>query len=148
MKFSEKEQKNILYGGAALIAAAIVYKAVLPDGTSANEDPTGNGNVQNIGSGPSSVTFDAKKVANKLLEAMRYTGTDEATILAVLKSVNQTQFGQVMYQFGKHSYNPVTGNQYTIPFVSLTLYPLDFWLKSELDDKEYNILRLKYPNYL
>lgn len=147
MKFNEKEQKNALYIAGGLAVAAIIYQMTLADGSSGYDDPTGNGYVPGTNA-PPQVVFDPKKVADKLYEAMRYTGTDEVTILAVLKKVTAPQFTQVKHWFGKRSYNPYTGNQYTAPFVPLTLYPLDFWLKEELNDEEYSTLRLKYPNDL
>jgi hypothetical protein len=151
MNFSEKEQKNLLYGAVALGAVALIYQATKTDGTSDIVDPTGNGiggNYGNYGQTAPAAVFSAEKVAEKLYDAMKSYGTDENKILSALKSVNQAQFGLVVKAFKKRTYNPITGNQYTVPFVPLTAYPLDVWLYHELDDDVYETLRTKYPNYL
>lgn len=144
-----KEKKQLTYLGGIAVAGTIAYYLFFNKDTGGSQlDPTGNGNLPNAG-GATTAVFDATRVAKALYDAMKETGTEETDILAILKNVNQIQFGQVVTKFGRKSYNSVTGNQYTFtPWGTLPLVGLKDWLKSELSASDYNILRLKYPNFL
>lgn len=147
MKFNDKEQKNALYIAGGLAVAAIIYKMTLGDDASGSIDPTGNGYIPGSGT-PQHLVFNPKVIADKLHDAMKDWGTDEAAIFAELKKVSTPQFADVEHWFGKRAYNRNSGNNLTLPGVNLPMYRLAFWLKNELDDTDYNSLRHKYPNYL
>lgn len=140
-----KNKTYLIYGGVAIVAGALLYAFwTKTENIGGTVDPTGNGTV-NPGE---NTVFDAKKVATELLEAMRYSGTETGDIAASLRTVSQSQFGQVVKAFGKQPYNKVLGNQRTVPFYSLDKLDLKTWLKEELSSKEYLVWKLKYPNYL
>lgn len=109
-------------------------------------DPTGNGSNSNPGN---LNTFNAKNIADDLLEAMREMGTNTLGIVDILTNVNESQFAQVIKAFSKPQYNSTLGNQYNFnPFSQLPFTALKEWLKNELSASDYRILKLKYPNYL
>jgi hypothetical protein len=143
-----QQNKQIQYGGIALVALGLGYYFFFynkDNSGGAYNDPTGNGTINN----PGTSNFSAKNIADTLLEAMAKSGTDEDAIIAILKNVNQDQFGLVVKAFQFVQYNDVLGNQINFnPFTQLPYRDLKFWLKSELSTKEYGILRLKYPKYL
>ena len=145
------DNKNLKIGIGIAAAAGLVYfltKGGAPNG-GYEVDPTGNGGVTNPGNGTSTSVFDPAKIANALYEAMRYPGTDDEEIISVLRTVSQAQFGQVVQKFGARQYNATMGNQMNYnPFTQLPFKNLAFWLKNELTTQDYNLLRLKYPNYL
>jgi hypothetical protein len=143
---TDKKQAKILAG---VVAGGLLLYFVFrtkPDsaGGGQYQDPTGNS-----GYNPGSTAFNAKNVATVLYDAMKDNGTDEEVIIEALKTVNQSQFAQVIAAFGKLNYNTITGNQYNFnPFEVLPKLGLKVWLKEELSAKEYAILKLKYPNQL
>jgi hypothetical protein len=93
--------------------------------------------------------FNAKAKADALYNAMRTSGTNEKEVFEVLTGVTPSQFAQIATAFGRKSYNTVLGNQYNVnPFVKLDLLPLKTWLKEELNEEDYLILKKKYPMYL
>lgn len=143
-----QQSNNIKYGIGAVVLIGVVYLAVTSNKDGNGTDPTGNGNNQSPGNNTAS--FNAKNVANDLLEAMRYLGTDEEEIISILKYVTQDQFGKVFVAFGKQQYNKTLGNQQnpTAWFDELPFENLKVWMKNELSTKEYDLLRLKYAKYL
>lgn len=145
MKLTVQQQENIKNGAYLVGAGILVYFIFIKrKENTINGDPTGNGS--NI---PAYGVFNAMNVATNLYDAMKNMGTDREAIFEILKTVNQSQFGQVITAFGKLNYNPVTGDQRNYnPFGVLTKYDLKFWLKSELSNADYIQLRNKYPNYL
>lgn len=94
------------------------------------------------------IVFNPKLVAQKIYEAMKTTGTDEDYIFENLTGVSQTQFAAVIKAFGLKPYNSLTGNQYGVIGTTLPKRDLKYWLKKELSDKQYKLLRTKFPNYL
>jgi hypothetical protein len=145
MALSPQNKKYLTYGACGL-GAIILLKTILPktDTSGGANDPTGNGG----GGSMPGYNFNPSIVAEKLYDAMKDWGTDEAAIFTALQPVNQDMFGQVYNAFGRRSYNTSQGNQIALPFVSLPLHNLRTWLRNELNDSDYNTLRLKYPNYL
>ncbi len=143
------QDKKTIYIISGCAAAFLGYKMFFAqDSGGSMIDPTGNGGVSNPGT-PGVGNFDAKVVATALYDAMKNSGTNEARILSVLRNVNQAQFGEVFRAFGKKSYNEQLGNQMNYsPLFSLPLENLQVWLESELSEDEYNIMYLKYPQYL
>lgn len=140
-----EQSKNIKTGLGILGGLALLYLIIgkKTDNSGAAIDPTGNGGYL-----PNPV-FNAKNVASSLYEAMKDSGTDEETILEVLKTVNQAQFAQVVTAFGRLSYNKTLGNQYNVnPLEALPKVDLKGWLYNELSTKDYAILRSKYPSIL
>ncbi len=80
-----------------------------------------------------------------LYEAMnRYNGTDETMIFEALTGVTQQQFGLISKTFGLKNYNRILGYN----TVGGSKLPLKTWLKEELSDADYNLLRKKFPIYL
>jgi hypothetical protein len=89
--------------------------------------------------------FSAKQKVSILYDAMnKYNGTDETLIFEALTDVTQSQFGLINKAFGLKNYNRMLGyNTY-----GGTNLPLKTWLREELSDSEYNLLRKKFPIYL
>ena len=92
--------------------------------------------------------FSAKQKANALYEAMRYAGTDEQTIFEELSGVTQKQFGLISSAFGLRSYNSWLGNTTGVIGQTLPKLSLKMWLKEELSEEDYKLLRKKFPMYL
>lgn len=141
-----EEQKKYTYIGAGLLALIGGYFLFFnkKDGSSGVIDPTGN----NGNAGGSTNVFNAYNVATALYDAMKNIGTDEETVVTVLKTVSQVQFGEVFSAFGKLPYNITTGNQLFAVWQTVTKYDLKKWMYEELSTTEYNNLRRKYPNFL
>jgi hypothetical protein len=133
-----------IIGGAILIGtvAGIIYlngkKNTPHKGRYLDDNPESN----------AIIIFDPKLTAQKLYEAMKTAGTDEDYIFETLTGVSQTQFGAVIKAFGLKTYNSITGNQYGVIGTTLPKRDLKYWLKNELEDNQYKLLRTKYPNYL
>lgn len=130
------------------VGGYVIYNKFANDGNSI--DPTGNGGVITSGGNNGNIyVFNAKKIATDLYDAMKEANLSHTNIVTILKNVNESQFGQVVTSFGRKSYNDITGNQYCFtPFCTLPLVGLVKWLYEELSDSDYQILKLKYPNYL
>ncbi len=89
--------------------------------------------------------FSASQKVTLLYEAMnKYNGTDETKIFEALTDVSQAQFGLINKTFGLKNYNTIVGYN-TIGGSKL---PLKTWLKEELSDADYSLLRKKFPIYL
>ncbi|HRB72438.1 hypothetical protein [Flavobacterium sp. UBA4197] len=154
---TENQKKHLKIGGGVVIGGIVIYYLFFSASSAGSggsaEDPTGNGGVTNPGN---LYVFDAKKVADELYDAMKISGyasfinpNERERIFKALERVNPTQFGQVVQKFALRSYNKTFGNQINyLPFTSLPLEPLKVWLKTELTEDDYNLLKLKYPNHL
>lgn len=143
-----QEIKYAKIGVTALAAITILYFVFFnKDNGGSSTDPTGNDGGNAGGGG---TTFNAQNVADDLLEAMRYLGTDEDAIIQTLRYVNATQFNAVFAAFGRQQYNKTLGNQQnpTAWFNELPFEDLQVWLKEELSTKEYANLKRKYPTKL
>ena len=145
MKITPTQKKYLTYAGIG-VGVVILIKSIMPKTSTAGSasDPTGNGSIGSI----PVYTFNAETVANALYEAMRYNGSPNKPITDILKQLTPAQFGQVFIKFGKKSYNTSLGNQIALPFISLPLHNLKTWLENELSASEYNIYKLKFPQYL
>jgi hypothetical protein len=89
--------------------------------------------------------FSASQKANVLYNAMNiYNGTDEQTMIEELTGVSQNQFGLISKAFGLRNYNRYLGYN----TIGGTQLPLKTWLREELNDADYNLLRKKFPMYL
>lgn len=89
--------------------------------------------------------FSPTQKVSVLYEAMnRYSGTDETLIFETLTGVTQAQFGLISKTFGLKNYNRILGYN----TIGGTKLPLKTWLKEELNDADYNLLRKKFPLYL
>lgn len=89
--------------------------------------------------------FSAKQKAGLLYEAMnRYTGTDENLIIETLTGVTQAQFGAINKLWGLKNYNTILGYN----TVGGSKLPLKTWLREELNNEYYALLRKKFPLYL
>lgn len=143
---TEQDKIKYTYIGAGLLAIIGGYFLFFnkKDTSSGAIDPTGN----NGNAGGSTNVFNAFNVATDIYNAMRTMGTDEETVITLLKTVSQVQFGEVFKAFGILPYNTVTGNQLFAWGQSVTKYDLKKWLFEELSTTEYNNLRRKYPNFL
>jgi hypothetical protein len=142
---NKKTQKNI---AIVAVLAAIGYYMFFTktDENGGTNDPTGN-------TGAGAGTFNAKTIAEILYDAMKDSGTDETAIFKALGTLSPEQYNQVRLAFGRRSYNATLGNQYNLPtwspfYSPLPLVDLKGWLKSELSERMYNTLRLKFPSYL
>lgn len=144
MTTQEQTKYQYIAGGAIVLIGGYFLFFNKKDNSSGTVDPTGNnGNV-----GGSTNVFNALNIATALYDAMKSIGTDEETIVTILKTVSQVQFGEVFSAFGTLSYNTTTGNQVFAYGQTITRYNLKKWLFEELSVTEYNNLRRKYPNYL
>lgn len=139
-----KEKKILIYTGVGVLAIAGIYLLTKNDNSGAKDDPTGNGE---IGIGDVGANFNAAKVANELYDIMGATIPNKTGIFNALRSVNQTQFGEVIKAFGTKKYNETFGNTLEAIFQTLPYRNLQYWLKSELGS-EIQTLKLKYPKYL
>lgn len=144
--------ENKKYLNYALVAFVVVggyYALFAPaseTSTGGGTDPTGNGGNNNPGD---LNQFNALNVATSLYNAMKDSGTDEKSIINILTYVTQNQFPAVVKAFGALPYNKTFGNQVRyIPGVDLPRLTLKEWLFEELNDANYRILKLKYPNFL
>ena len=89
--------------------------------------------------------FSASQKANVLYNAMNiYNGTDEQTMIEELTGISQNQFGLISKAFGLRNYNRYLGYN----TIGGTKLPLKTWLREELNDADYNLLRKKFPMYL
>jgi hypothetical protein len=89
--------------------------------------------------------FSAKQKVSLLYEAMnRYSGTDETLIVETLTGVTQAQFGAINKLWGLKNYNTLLGYN----TVGGSKLPLKRWLREELNDEYYILLRKKFPLYL
>ncbi|NHM07624.1 hypothetical protein G4D82_10355 [Flavobacterium sp. CYK-4] len=110
-----------------------------------------NGNAY-LNQGISTESFNAKEIATVLYDAMKeanFTNTEKRkTIFTTLTGVSQAQFSWVIKAFGSRYYNTLTGNTYFALWQTPTKHPLKVWLKEELSDSDYNLLKSNYPKYL
>lgn len=138
--------KKVGIGAAILLGSYFLFFRSKDEPGSGAVDPTGN--VNTPGTGASS--FNAANIANILYNAMKPCfGTDEKAIFQALQGLTEAQFEQVRIAFGRKSYNTTWGCQYVaIPWSDLPLLGLREWLKSELSERDYNTLRLRFPNKL
>lgn len=135
------QEKNILYVAAGL--AVVGYLVFSSKESPGGNDPTGNGTPG------SSASFNPRRVAEDLRDAMKEMGTSGAEVISILRNVNPAQFKQVVTAFGQIQYNATLGNQINFnPFSQLPFVNLKGWLKNELSISEYNTLKLKYPESL
>ena len=140
MEISTEDKKKIVIGLGVIAGAVLLYfllrKSPESGGTT---DPTNN-----TGGTGSTTVFNAKSVADNLFFYMDKFGTDEEEIISELTNVNQAQFGQVFTAFGKKNYNSWTGGN----DLGGSPQNLKVWLREELSDYYYNLLKLKYPSHL
>lgn len=97
-------------------------------------------------------SINAKDIANTLYNAMKqanFTNTEKRkTILTTLTGINEAQFSWIVKAFGKRYYNRLTGNTYFALWQTPVKHPLKVWLKEELSDSDYQLLKSNYPKYL
>lgn len=127
--------------GATVAAAGLILYLVL--GTK-NKNGTADPEVS-TGTGGNTSYFNAQNVAEGLYDAMNRMGTDDNSILELLKPVSPVQFMLVSKAFGMKPYNTVLGNDFGL---WLDNYSLKNWLKNELPASDYAILKNKYQNQL
>lgn len=115
----------------------------------ANKDKNGNAYLNQ---GASSESFNAKEIATALYDSMKeanFTNTEKRkTIFRTLTGVSQAQFSWVIKAFGSRYYNTLTGNTYFALWQTPVKHPLRVWLKEELSDSDYKLLKSNYPKYL
>lgn len=115
----------------------------------ANKDKNGNAYLNQ---GAQAESFNAKEIATVLYDAMKeanFTNTEKRkTIFTTLTGVSQAQFSWVIKAFGSRYYNTLTGNTYFALWQTPVRHPLKVWLKEELSDEDYKLLKSNYPKYL
>jgi hypothetical protein len=115
----------------------------------ANKDKYGNAYLNQ---GTVDNSFNAKEIATVLYDAMKeanFTNTEKRkTIFTTLTGVSQAQFSWVIKAFGSRYYNSLTGNTYFALWQTPVRHPLKVWLKEELSDNDYKLLKSNYPKYL
>jgi len=115
----------------------------------ANKDKNGNAYLNQ---GTIEDRFNAKEIATVLYDAMKeanFTNTEKRkTIFTTLTGVSQAQFSWVIKAFGSRYYNTLTGNTYFALWQTPVRHPLKVWLKEELSDSDYKLLKSNYPKYL
>ena len=136
-KMTPQQVENIKIGSAVVATGLILY---LIFGSKSK-----NGVVDPEVTGDPAIPFDARNVAEGLYDAMNRFGTDDNSILELLKPVSPGQFMLVSRAFGMKPYNALLGNDYGF---FLDKYPLKTWLKKELPASDYAILKNKYLNQL
>ena len=117
--------------------------------TQANKDKNGNAYLNQ---GIDTESFNAKEIATALYDAMKeanFTNTEKRkTIFITLTGISQAQFSWVIKAFGNRYYNTLTGNTYFAIWQTPVKHPLKVWLKEELSDSDYKLLKSSYPKYL
>jgi len=97
-------------------------------------------------------SFNAKEIVTMLYDAMKeanLTNTDKRqTIFTALTGVSEAQFAQVIKAFGSRYYNTLTGNTYFALWQTPVKHPLKVWLKEELSEQDYKLLKSNYPRQL
>ncbi len=133
---------NLKLGGAVVAGLGILYLLFGTKNKNGVVDPEVSGNPATY--------FDAKNVADGLHDAMNRLGTDNNSILELLKTVSPGQFMLVSKAFGLKPYNTLYGNDWNLNFwyKDLPLLPLKTWLKEEIPSSDYAILKSKYLNQL
>ncbi|CCG53574.1 Hypothetical protein precursor [Flavobacterium indicum GPTSA100-9 = DSM 17447] len=110
-----------------------------------------NGNVY-LNQGTVENNFNAKEIATVLYDAMKeanFTNTEKRkTIFTTLTGVSPAQFSWVIKAFGSRYYNTLTGNTYFALWQTPVRHPLKVWLKEELSDSDYKLLKSNYSKYL
>ncbi|WP_136669387.1 hypothetical protein [Flavobacterium sp. H122] len=101
---------------------------------------------------PTEQSINAKDIATTLYNAMKqanFTNTEKRkTILTTLTGINEAQFSWIVKAFGSRYYNRLTGNTYFALWQTPVKHPLKVWLKEELSDSDYQLLKSNYPKYL
>lgn len=97
-------------------------------------------------------SFNAQEIVAMLYDAMKeanLTNTDKRqAIFTALTGVSEAQFAQISKVFGSRYYNTLTGNTYFALWQTPTKHPLKVWLKEELSQEDYKLLKSNYPNQL
>lgn len=110
-----------------------------------------NGNAY-LNQGIDTDSFNAKEIATALYDAMKeanLTNTEKRkTIFITLTGISQAQFSWVIKAFGSRYYNTIAGNTYFAVWQTPVKHPLKVWLKEELSDEDYKLLKSNYPKYL
>ncbi len=88
----------------------------------------------------------AKFISERLYNAMKGSGTDEAAILKALQGLTENDFVKVYESFGKRQYSMFWGN-IGDPLTSSN-HHLITWLTNELNESEINDLKKVIPNLL
>ena len=147
MDLSFQNNKKTYIGTA--VGLVLLWYFTKGAGTSSSgqpTDPTGNGYTTGT------TTFSAYNVAMDLYNEMKgwnvISPTDDSKILSILTHVTPQQFSQVVASFGNLAYNETDGDQISWAFETLPKLPLRTWLKDEVSDATYTILKSKYPNDL
>lgn len=129
--------ENLKLGGAVVAGLGILYLLFGNKNTNGTPDPAVTGNP--------ATTFDARNIAEGLYDAMNRLGTDENSVIEILKPVSPGQFMLVAKAFGLKPYNTWLGNDVGL---WLNSFPLKTWLKNEVSAADYAILKSKYINQL
>ena len=102
--------------------------------------------------GGTSLEFNPKEIAQTLYQAMKeanFTNTEKRkTILTTLTGVPPEVFALVVKAFGNRYYNTLTGNTYFAIWQTPVKHPLKVWLKEELSQSDYQLLKSKFPKQL
>lgn len=139
-----EKKKAVIIGVSVVVLGFGVYFLAKPD---KNGKSILGGKKKFIDEGDINIAsvFSAKQKVSLLYEAMnRYTGTDETLIVETLTGVTQAQFGAINKLWGLKNYNRLLGYN----TVGGSKLPLKTWIREELNDEYYNLLRKKFPLYL
>ena len=138
-------KQKIIIGTGILVFAVGVYFLTKKDQN--GKSILGGGKKKFIDEGDANLppSFSASQKALLLYGAMNlYTGTDETLIFETLTDVTQAQFGLINKSFGLKNYNSIVGYN----TIGGSKVPLKTWLREELSDADYSLLRKKFPIYL
>ena len=105
-----------------------------------------------LDSGVDASSFNASQIATALYDSMKqanFTNTQKRqAIFTALTGVSEAQFAQVIKSFGSRYYNTLTGNTYFALWQTPVKHPLKVWLKEELSEQDYKLLKSNYPKQL
>lgn len=138
-------KQKIIIGTGVLVFAVGVY--FLTKTNQNGKSILGGGNKKYVDEGDANLApvFSPYQKSALLYDAMnRYTGTDETLIFETLTDVTQIQFGLINRVFGLKNYNSIVGYN----TIGGSKVPLKTWLREELSDADYSLLRKKFPTYL
>jgi len=91
---------------------------------------------------------DVKEIAKQLHILMKDNGSDNNAIMKTFIGINSSKLKEIIKAFGVKPYNTLFGNQLTIYGKKLPLLGLKTWLKEELSERDYSILKIAHPKIL
>lgn len=100
-------------------------------------------NKTNIGFNTTISNNTAKIKADNLHDAMKDYGTDETMITLTLINLTSDDFDKIYNEFGYRPYESIQGIGMDYVGIDTNLIG---WLRAEISEEEYSLIRLMFPN--